>query len=242
MALAIDSQESGGTGHSSGGASTLSSTFNNVAGNLFLYGVVVSYGNPSTGVTVAATYNGVSMFHAPGSPFKWTNFGEDGYIALFELSAPPTGSHTVNVTVSQTTGTLADILGGGISFSGSRTLSPLGTLATNSTSGDATTAAPTVNLAGTTAGSIVVSVVADGEAIASATSPTILSVLENASDNTTSDNMAVGTQATSGGSVTAAYATAATDSWGIVAAEVFAGGSLEHVGNPIFRMQASPWR
>jgi hypothetical protein len=218
-ALAVDSEESGNAGHNNA-TSPLTYSFTNTAGGVFCEAVVATYSGASTGVSIAVTYNSVSLSHAPSSPFKYTDFSEDDYTALLCLEAPATGSNTVSISVSQSSGTLFDILGCGISFAGATASSPVGTVATN-TDGGAGTAAPTINLTGTSNGDIVLSVAADGEALTSATSPTILSCVKNVSPGTTGDNIALGRQATTGGTVTAAFATAASDAWGIIAGEIF---------------------
>jgi hypothetical protein len=216
--LAVDSQEASNVAHNSA-TSPLTYSFTNSAGTLFCEGVVVDYANASTGVSISATYNGAAMTAASGLPFKFTNASEDAYVDLFCLEAPATGAHNVSVTVSQTTGTLQDIFGGGISFTGAVTSSPAGTPATNSSTTGTTTS--TVNLTGTTNGNWVLSVACTGTSFSSANSPTVLSALKNASGATTCDTMVLGQQSTGGGTATAAFAQS-SDDWAIVAAEVFA--------------------
>jgi hypothetical protein len=222
MTLAVDSQESGGTGHNST-TSPLSWSFTNTAGTLLIVGIIQTQ---IAGATIAVTYNGVSMTQVSGTPVAQTAFSETAQGWLFFLVNPATGSHTVSVTITGTFNSGADILGAAISFTG-QSSSPVGTAVTNLT-GTATTTA-SVSVTGTTNGSIVLNVAGTGTSFSSANSPTVLSALDNASGNTTSDNLALGYQPTSGGTVTAAY-TISSDIFEIAAVEIFAALSA---GQPV---------
>lgn len=245
MALLVDSEESANAGHNSA-TSPLSWSFTNTAGTLLCVGVVVSYSNTSSGVSISATYNAVSMSVVSGSPvlYHHTASGFDSYVAMFYLKTPATGANTVSITVSQAGGTLSQIIAGAISFTGAST-TPLGTLASSNDAGAGGTT-PTVNLTGTTNGDIVLSVVSDGQSLTGATAPTTASATKNVDGNTTGDNMVLGRQTTSGGTVTAKYTTATSDAWNILAVEVFAavasGGNPFPAGHSIIRVQYPPWR
>ena len=86
------SRNSIGTGNNSGAVTNPSNTFNNVSGNL----LAVGFAYDKNGSVTAATYGGVAMTSAG----TVTMTGWVYKVALYYLINPPTGSNTVNFTLS----------------------------------------------------------------------------------------------------------------------------------------------
>lgn len=210
MTLAIDSQESGGVAHNSA-ASPLTWSFNNVAGNLLLVSAIATGGGGATTVT-GVTYNTVAMTQVTNGHLSYDN---DTDVYLFFLLNPATGSKTVSVAA---TGAFSDILGSAVSLSGANTSAPTGTAVT-ATAGGGNVA--TASIAGTTSGSIVLSVVATGSGVTSTFGPGTTTASLNAGAGTSGDNISSATQPTPGGTVIVGYSIT-SDQWGVVAVEVFA--------------------
>jgi hypothetical protein len=211
-AVAVDSQESASTAHHSN-TSPLTWTFNNVAGTVMFIGVVVTDGTGSTTTLGAVSYNSVAATQVGSSLVTWD--GTASRAAIYRLLSPATGNNTVSVAATSTGGGGLDIIAGAISFTGNDTTTPAGTAVT--ATGNNGTA--TVNVTSTTNGNYVISVVGTGTSVTSATSPTLLSAKLNVSGGTAGDNLGLGDQATSGGTVAAKFAVS-SDLWGISAVEV----------------------
>src|SRR6185437_2760425 len=212
MALAIDSQEPGGAGHSFI-SSPGNYSFTNTAGDWLVISVVATNASGTPPTINSVSYGGKTATLVPGS--RNTKISASSTrIALYALSNPPTGPNTVSVSFSGS-GYL-DCIVGCISFSGAGSV------------GDAVSAqdtspgtAASVSLNGTTSGSYVLSLLSTGSGVSSASFPTSLSWELNVSKSTNGDNAALGQQATSGGTVTAAY-TVSNDHWLLDAVEIFA--------------------
>jgi len=161
-------------------------------------------------LTLSVTYNGIAMTSLAK---EHSNNGTRGYSQLFYLVNPPSGSHTVAVTIA---GGNADLEGGSVSFTGVDPTVPLrnATLA----AGSNTTATVSVPSA---AGDMVVDVVVSANAITS--SAKTLQWKKNQNTNSWGGN---GAQSTAAGaaSVTMSY-TITSGAWGIVGADVVEAGS-----------------
>jgi len=161
-----------------------------------------------TGGTMSATYNGVSMT----SLGVWhTGGGTAGFLQMWYMSFPPTGSHSVSITF---TNAPSGVNAGSISFTGGGARSSV----QNATSSGAQTN-PTLTFTGSTSGNMVVACVGAGSTVTQAGSFT-------QRYNTTSGSGAAGagftagaTIASPGGSTTANW-TMAADFWAVSAIEI----------------------
>lgn len=226
-AVTVNSQEASGIGHNST-TSPLTWSFTNTAGNYLVVGIDLNQSNPNTAPTIGAvSYNGTAMTLI-GSVFSPTDC-VCTKMALYGLASPATGSNTVSVAATFSgSPTNHDIIAMAISFSGVDVSVPgtseHGSLFTSDNPTCGTTSCG-VSVTSTTSGNYVVSVTGTGSgATITATSPTILSSTLNVSTHTFSDDAALGSQSTSGGSVTAAFSTGVSDAWAILATEVKASG------------------
>jgi hypothetical protein len=200
-------------GPTSAGAATTGSTSltwnHTCAGTNRLLTVAVAVGaNPDTALTTTATYNGVAMTSVGRVQ---SNGVSEGYVQMFRLVAPATGTNTVAVTVSG--GTPNALTGGSVSFTSVNQTTPLGTPATATGS----VGGPTVALSGTTTGNLVVDAACVGSGIS--TSGQTLRWSRNTNTNTAAGNGASSTAA-AGGTVTMSYSINSADFWGILAVEV----------------------
>lgn len=230
MQITIDSQEPSNVAHNSL-TSPLSYAFTNTAGNFMVFVLSINSNNNdgSGNPTASVTYGGNSMSLVTGLPYFYTQTGLyfACWIYVFTLVNPPTGSNTIDVTWTFAgAGTYVDSIGAAITFDGAGSAGNLNEnfLASGSGGTDASVSVP-----GTVSGDYVVNVVTTGTGVVSATSPTVLSAMLNVSGNSGGDNLGLGQQATSGGTVTAGW-TVDQDFWGIVAIEIFPGGSTTLMG------------
>ena len=176
------------------------------ANRLLTVGVAVSAADVS-GMSLAVTYNSISMISAGKVN---TNNGSAGFIQLFYLIAPTTGSNTVSVTLS---GGSADMEGGSVSFVGVDQLTPVRHI--NTAFGSS--ASPSVSVS-STPGNVVVDAVAAGDQISS--SGQTNRWLRNQNSAHGAGNAAQSTAA-GASAVTMSYATF-SDIWGIIAMDVVA--------------------
>lgn len=204
---AFDAVGPDATGTTSAGSTTLSWSHTCSGSNRLLIVTVAMGLVGDGGTTLSATYNGVAMTSVG---VVHANNGTDGYVQMFRLIAPVTGTNTVQITAAGNTP--HDLVGGSVSFNNVNQTSPLGTPATAFGSGTT----PTVNVAGTTSGNLVVDAVCNGSSITS--SGQTNRWLRNANTSTAAGNAASST-ALGGGTVTMAY-TVSSDWWGILAVEV----------------------
>lgn len=207
---------------SAGGGTTVSpATWTHVCGgSATLLLVAVNYGkSPDTGVTLSATYNGVSMT-AIGSPL---HSGTDtaGYIQWFKLQNPTAGSNAVSVTATGSSGTFS-LIGGSISFNSPVT--DVGTLTTNANTTGTPNANPTLTVSGH-AGFPAVAAIVAGQTVNR--QDQISEIILNLNSTTAAGNfaMAVASGMTStvfGGTLGGA------DEWGMAGFELIAaaGGAL----------------
>jgi hypothetical protein len=209
---AINSEEASHVAHHSA-TSPLTWSFNNVGGTTLFVAVDVTQGAP-TPAFGAVTYNGVAMTAVPNSIVKW--YSNANQIQWYYLNNPATGSHTVSVSATLSGG---DIIAAAISFTGLDPTTPYGTPVTKFVDTGAGVPSASVSVAGTTNGNYVLSAVANGDFVMAATSPTVLSAQLDVSGSTAGDNLAIGRQLTSGGTVAAAYSWGGNDYYGLTAFE-----------------------
>jgi len=206
MAVAFDAVGPSSAGTASASATTLSWSHTCSGGNRLLT-VSISVGFADSTVSTTATYNGVAMISATK---VYSNNQNLGYIELFYLVAPATGSHTVAITCN----TASDLVGGSVSFTGVKQSAPVNNI--NAKFGNDTT--PTVTIK-SSVGDMVVNGVATG------TNMTATSNTQRWMDNFNNTSAASnGAQSTAAGaaSVVMSYTMAASDWWGIVGMTVVA--------------------
>jgi Chitobiase/beta-hexosaminidase C-terminal domain/Fibronectin type III domain len=202
--------DSSSAGQATPSASSLSWTHTvGSAGNPLLV-VGASVGKvPDTGLSLTAKYNGVAMTSAG---VVHTNNQTSGFAQLFYLVNPPTGAHTVTLTLA---GGAAEIEAGSVSFTGVNQSRPIGNIATNFGAGTSGSVA-----VASASGDMVIDVVGRGGAIA--TSTQTLRWLDNQNGSTGAGNAAQST-ASGAPSVTMGYTFSTNDWWGMIAADVVAG-------------------
>ena len=98
------------------------------ANPLLTVGVAVGR-SPDTGVSLAVLYNGVPLTSVG---IKHSNNQELGFVQLFYLKAPPTGTYPVQVAL---TGGTADMEGGSVSFTGVDQTTPIRNVTTSAGAG-----------------------------------------------------------------------------------------------------------
>lgn len=170
---------------------------------LLTVGVAVSGGITTNSIT--ATYNSVSMTSA-GRVFS--NNQNDGWVELFYLVAPATGSNTVLVTCDVT----RTLIGGSVSFNGVDQSTPVDTAVTGFDDG---TPAPSLTVSSAT-GDMVVDAVCTGTGVTSSSQTNRW--LKNVEAITAAGNAAQST-ADGAASVNMAY-TISTDWWGMIAMNI----------------------
>ena len=219
MAVAFDA-----VGPSASGTNSTTSplTWSHTCGasaTVLLVGVSVDPVLTDTLITVAVTYNGVTMT----SLERWESGGaaEDvGFEQVFYLESPPTGTaHTVSVAVTGATFDL--ITGGSVSFSGSTALSA----ATTSDSGGAGTGTGSIAVPTTSANNMVIAFVCNGSSFSATpfTAGTERFVTATVDGDGAAANSAAATIAATGSNVTISW-TQQTDFYAAIGVEVQAGG------------------
>jgi uncharacterized protein DUF4038/collagenase-like protein with putative collagen-binding domain len=199
-------------GPSSSGASSATSplTFNVTcnAGDTVLLAGVSCDAATDTGMTLSATYNGVAM---TSLAVRHSNDQTAGFLQVWQLDNPPTGSPH-NVVVTETGGSgLGGLNGGGISCSGSVSVSAAQTAAGSGT-------APALAFTGSSAGNVVVAFATCGSAMTPSGSFTSR-FNDNAGTGQAAAGYAAGSTIAGGGTVTASW-TSASDWWAVIAVEV----------------------
>jgi len=129
MAVTFDA-----VGPSSSGtaANSTSITWNHTySGSDGLLTVGVGVGGNDGGVTTLATYDGVPMVSAGK---VHTNNQTSGYVELFYLTAPSTGTNAIIVTCSTT----KHLIGGSVSFNGVDQITPVSGIITSFGTGTST--------------------------------------------------------------------------------------------------------
>ena len=212
-ALGLDSEEASHVAHTGTAvnpvASPITYSFTNTAGNVMFEGVVVTQST----VVPSVTYNGVSMTILKTFP-NWD--GQNDTLYWFWLPNPATGAH--NVVVSWT-GAIWNILFGAVTYHGADTNAQMTNTITATDAPSSTSTSASATLTGTTSGNAVLSLIGTGTSVGTVTSPTVTSALLNDNAGTASNNIAIGRQGTTGGSVTAGWAVGA-DYWGMLVGEV----------------------
>jgi len=84
--------------------------------------VGISYNNDFTQTISSVTYNGIAL-----SEVISDSDSDDAYMAIYNLTAPPTGTYDVNVTLSATLQANHDIIVGVMTFANVNQTDPLGT-------------------------------------------------------------------------------------------------------------------
>jgi hypothetical protein len=177
--------------------------------------VSVAVGNSSTATTTIVVKVGSTTMTALGKALS-DNTTNSGYVQLFGLISPPTGSQTITVTL---TGTTSSIAGGSVSFTGAGSF---GTAATNY----GYTAAPTVSITPTASGNMITAGWCSGSTgtITAGTGDT-LRWSHSGNNNSGAGNGGQETYPTVGTAAVNMTAAVPKDYWGIVAAEVQAGST-----------------
>lgn len=215
-AVTVDSAESGGTGHSST-TSPLTWSFNNVGGNLIIVSGVVTGKTSGTAAVSAVTYGAQALALVTSGSLAFD--GVFSKVFMYFKATPLTGSNTVSVTWSHG-GASVDAIWGATSFAGVNAATPMGT-AVSATNNNGTA---TVDLAGTTAGNLVVDVMATGTLVSTVGALQTRRWLLNVSSGTGGDNAQTSTEP-AGGTITMSH-TVTSDLWAIVAAEIFAASGV----------------
>ena len=184
---------------------------------LLLVGVVIGVpaGGAGDGAVTAltVTYNGVSM---TSQGRVHSNASTTGFVELFSLINPATGSNTVLVTMTFTTGESFSFECGSISFTGVDQSTPLGTPVTATGS----SSSASVNVSSAT-GNMVADLVGCGSSISSSgqTNRWLANFLTTSSAGNGAQSTAAGA-----GTVTMSYSVSADD-WAIMGVSINAGSS-----------------
>lgn len=200
-------------GPSSSGATSATSpmTWTHVCGagaTHMLVGVTCDAANDA-GMTLSATYNSVAMT----SLGTWhTGGGTAGFLQVFALASPASGSHSVSVTESGGSG-LSGLNGGSVSFTGSQSLS-----AVQSTVSAGSSANPSLAFTGSSSGNVVAAFVGGGSPQTPSGSFTSRYNM-NTGDGAAGAGYSAGSTIAAGGTVTASW-TMSADFWAVAAVEV----------------------
>lgn len=209
MAVAFDAVGPDATGADVNSSATLSWNHTCSGSNRLLV-VSVSMGNsPDTSITTSVTYNGVSMTSLTAPVHG--NSGTAGYVQLFYLVAPATGTNTVAVTVSTS---VDAITGGSVSFTGVNQSTPLNGTTTNTGTGTSASVSVTTNT-----NDMIVDGICCGNGFNTGSTQTNRWLRFN--DSNTSAGSGAQSTATGSGSVTMGYSIN-TDDWGIIGTNVSA--------------------
>lgn len=184
-----------------------------------LVGVTVDSASDS-GLTVAVTYNGVSMT----SVKRWESGGTGasyGWLQVFSLPSPPTGSaYTVSASVSGT-GSFDVITGGSLSFAGSTALSA----ATTADSAGAGATSGSISVPSASASNIVAVFIGNGSGNTAITAGTSRFFVHGSGGGAGACSYSAGaTIAGTGSNVTVSW-TQASDFYAAIGVEVQAGGN-----------------
>jgi hypothetical protein len=196
---------------SAGASSTASNTVtwsHTCSGSNRLLIVGVAVGANTSPTISSVTYNGVAMTSV--GKMNTNNQTNAGFVELFRLIAPATGTNSVVVTTSAAVLTLA---AGSVSFTGVHQVAPLGVPVL--AFGDSTT--PSVSVPNTSLGNVVIDAMCCGTA-ATASSQTLM-WRRNINGGSGAGNGASSTVAATGGTMTLAH-TQPADFWASVGVEV----------------------
>ena len=208
-AVAVDSTGPNSSGAAAPGASSLSwsHTVTSSGSNLALVVAVGVGARPDDGLALSVTYNSVAMTSAG---LMHADNTDHGFVQMFCLAAPATGTNTVAVSLS---GGIGDLVGGSISFTGVNQATPCKNAATAYSSGTSVSVAVT-----STAGDMVVDAVGTGSGVTASTQT--LEWLNNL-NHATADANAAQSVAAGAPSVTMGY-TGINDFWGIIGVDLAA--------------------
>jgi hypothetical protein len=208
-AVAVDSVGPNSSGVGAPGATSLSwsHTVTSSGSNLALVVGVGVGARPDDGLTLSVTYNSVPMTSAG---LMHANDTDHGFVQMFCLAAPATGTHTVAVSLSGGTG---DLVGGSISFTGVNQTTPCTNTVTAYSYSTSVSVAVT-----STAGDMVVDAVGTGTGVSGSTQT--LEWLKNLNSNTADANAAQSVAA-GASTVTMGY-TGSYDYWGIIGVDLAA--------------------
>lgn len=185
---------------------------------LLIVDVIVGQVGDSS-ITVAVTYNGVTMTSIGK---VHSNAGTDGFVEMFKLVNPPSGN---NAIIASTSTSVSSLIGGSISFTGVE--QTVGVLTPVTATGNSNT--PSVTITTARKGSIIVDGVADGSTINSSNQTSRFLLNQT---GTSGAGNGGGSTAAGGTSVTMSYGGSATDWWAIIAAEVIPSFHLvQHTSN-----------
>jgi uncharacterized membrane protein len=198
----------GGTSATSGSSLSWNHTVTSSGSNLLLMVAVAVGAGPDTNRTLAVTYNGVAMTSVG---LVHSNNQAQGYVQLFSLKAPASGTHAVQVTLS---GGNASLEAGSVSFTGVDQTTPVRNVVISFGS----SASPNVTVP-SAPGNMVVDAMVTG-CNGTITSSKTLRWLKQLNCSTAGG---VGGQSTAAGaaSVTMGY-TVPADWWGMIGADIVA--------------------
>jgi len=207
---AVGPSSSGATAHNS----TSLSWNHTCSGShrLLVVGVSLSDGSDPGKTITGVTYNGVAL---TSSAAVHSGAGTAGYVQLWYLVAPDTGTNSVAVTLS-TVGANTDLLGGSVSFDGVDQSTPVQNF--NSATGSGTSASLVITSA---TGDMVVDAEANGSNVPVSTKTVRWS--EHVSNGSRAGNAGQSTAA-GAASVTMGYTTS-SDSWGMAGFDIKAAGA-----------------
>jgi hypothetical protein len=179
-----------------------------------------------TGLDVTCTAGGVPMADSGAGRLSPN---ANGFLRVFKLAAPPTGSVTVTVTISGTIANVSNVCGGSMSFLGSATDGTAFGVAASAQSIPAGSANPSMSATGA-ATSVLASFGGDGTASISAPTQTSRYI-----DNASSGNgmgAGMGQSAAGTGSAQTFGWTDAADTWAIITIEVKVPAAATSVPSP----------
>jgi hypothetical protein len=178
--------------------------------------------------TVAVTYGGVAMtkfarYHVDSSD---SDADTAGFIELYYLVAPPRGTNSVSVSLSNIVNVnLLEVETGSISFTGVSQTNPV--VRSNTARGNS--AAPSITVNNTNSGNMLVDILGSGTDITGVGGSQNNRWLKNIDSQSTAGNGAQSTK-TGGGTATLSYTTA-NDKWAIIALELNSATTLSKPPN-----------
>jgi len=175
---------------------------------LLVVGVAVGTTGSDASFVTTATYNGVAMTSI--SKVHSDN-QTNGYIQMFYLVNPDSGSNTVAITNNSN----CDLAGGSVSFTGVDQSTPLDSPVTNF--GDGTSGSVSVS---TNVGDMVIDATCNGSGFSSGGSTQTNRWLINDNSNTAAGNGASSTAAGVAGSVSMGYTGFSSDWWGLIGVNI----------------------
>ena len=222
MAVTFDAVGPSSAGASAAGATSLTWSHTN-NGNAIVAGCSAGAGNDA-GMATTATYAGAAM--TAGAIVHTGVASTVGFVRVFTLLSPATGTNNVVVTL---TGGTADLTGGSVSCLGA------GSFATQYSAQGNTATTATATSAGSSSDGLIVAFVADGNGTTSATAPSTSRFIKNLNGNSGAGNNAGATSPSTGSNVTTAW-TISSDQWAVIGVEVLAGAA----GDELARFRQVP--